>query len=682
MADTPGEKTLTGVSWVDYSALGVTFELNEEASCEICGCKSSLFKDYLGRPKTLCGHCGAAERQRVLAKLYREFIQNEYPLSGKRILSIGPAASEKTLLRSMNPAEILFIDIRPDTSPDRIVDICNMPEIVSGSFDAVIASGVLSFVHDLDAALSEIHRVLSEGGIFLHTEVNFGLNQRTEEVNDPEKTSAWYGRKTLEEKRVGLFRKLGDLDFIAALQRDFVVKMYYGRDSANGTAVVWQCAVKRSDIVLRSAPAPSAAAAAPRLFVTPLPDGFPGARAKLELSVPAVPQALTYTNFAEHVVSPSAGVHGEVILLGKGVIGVSRDSGHCWEVIKPEGLNGIDFDQCFTTQAGMHIVQAAGWGAENELRANPDEWGRIFVFDAEWRLVADNKLGDSSWHGTMSIDENSGVLMFAGYPANLALFYPEKRLSALTGGPEGKFLRPSRVHRSLDGGATWHVVFEMPPAKIRHFHSIVADPFEPETWWLSSGDLPEECRIWRTRDHGGAWEDVTDPAPELRLPARFSEQRQSCHRLTCMAVGETALLWGGDDIMAPYWTASHADFVKNEAGAWLYSSPKTSPLKVTALAYLGQPARSMIDVGTGWIITSEATRGYSTLAPRVHYAAKRDPGNCVEIARLSNHAARGTGLSYSRASRTAADGVFFSFRLPTDEFEARPGLMRWQFTLE
>ena len=679
MTATPEDHVPSGVSWVDHAKLGTAFAVDKSASCDICGSSAAQFTDYNGRPKALCSQCGAAERQRVLARLYREFIRHEYPLEGKRILSVAPAASERTFLKSLVPSDLLFVDIRPDTNPDKIADICAMPEIADDGFDAVVASGVLSFVHDFDAALDEIHRVLTEGGVFLHCEVNYGFNQKTEEISDPEKIGAWYGREALEQKKVGLFRKLGDLDFNAALQRRFVLKTFYGRDSANGMTVVWHCAVKRSDIVGRQALPPPQSKT--RRFVTPLPDGFPGLSAHLELSVPDVPDALKFTAFAEHTAPPDAGGADEVILLGKGVVGVSRDQGGTWDVIKPDGLGAIELDQCFTTRSGAHIVQTIGWRAASEFRKNSNEWGRILVFDREWRLVADNRIGDSPWHGTMSIDESGGVIMFAEYPANLALFRADEREAALAGGAGAEFLRPSRVFRSRDDGVTWECVFELAPTEIRHFHSLVADQFAHGTWWLASGDLPRECRIWRTQDHGGTWREVTDPAPSVPLPARFEGQRQASHRLTSMIVREHDIVWGGDDIMAPYWSAAHADFAMREAGAWLFSSPKSEPLSVTARAFLGQPARTMTDVGQGWIITSEAARRYAPLSPQVYFAAKSDPSLCVEIARLSNHAARGTSLSYSRASRHAAGGVFFSHRLPTDEFESRPSLLKWKFSL-
>ena len=458
------------------------------------------------------------------------------------------------------------------------------------------------------------------------------------------------------------------------------MKTFYGRDSANGMTVVWHCAVKRSDIVGNEA-SPPAGRSKTRLFVTPLPDGFPGLSARLELSVPKVPDELKISSFAEHAVADDPDAADELILLGKGVIGVSRDQGATWDVIKPPGLGGLELDQCFTASSGAHVVQTVGWRGAGEFRKNPDDWGRVLVFDREWRLIADNRLGDSPWHGTMSIDESGGVLMFAEYPANLALFRAQERDVALAGGAGAEFLRPSRVHRSRDGGLTWQCVFDLPPSEIRHFHSLVADQFSLGTWWLSSGDLPHECRVWRTQDDGDTWRDVTDPAPSVPLPARFEGQRQASHRLTSMIVREHDLVWGGDDIMAPFWSADHADFAKREAGAWLCSSPKSAPLSVKALAFLGQPARTMTDVGPGWVITSEAARRFLPMTPQVWFAAKSDPSLCVEIARLSNHASRGTSLSYSRASKVAAGGVFFSHRMPTDEFESRPNLLKWQFSL-
>ena len=50
---------------------------------------------------------------------------------------------------------------------DLVLDIQSMPEIEDGSFDAVFCSGVLEHLFDFNAAIREIHRVLSPGGVLL-----------------------------------------------------------------------------------------------------------------------------------------------------------------------------------------------------------------------------------------------------------------------------------------------------------------------------------------------------------------------------------------------------------------------------------------------------------------------------------------------------------------------------------
>jgi hypothetical protein len=67
----------TGVSWIVPEGPGAAFSINETATCHVCGAPASGFKDYNSRPKALSGKCGAAKRQRVLAKVYREFIRCE-----------------------------------------------------------------------------------------------------------------------------------------------------------------------------------------------------------------------------------------------------------------------------------------------------------------------------------------------------------------------------------------------------------------------------------------------------------------------------------------------------------------------------------------------------------------------------------------------------------------------------
>ena len=76
--------------------------------------------------------------------------------SGQSYRSYFPRASR---YRTSEPA--------PYPGCDLVVDVRHMPEIASDSLDCVFCSGVLEHVDDVVAAVSECHRVLKAGGIFL-----------------------------------------------------------------------------------------------------------------------------------------------------------------------------------------------------------------------------------------------------------------------------------------------------------------------------------------------------------------------------------------------------------------------------------------------------------------------------------------------------------------------------------
>ncbi|MUM77957.1 methyltransferase domain-containing protein [Pseudodesulfovibrio sp. F-1] len=63
------------------------------------------------------------------------------------------------------------LDLNPDTRPDIVGDIRNMPEVESARFDAVYSSHNLEhlYPHEVPLALAEFHRVLMPGGHALVT---------------------------------------------------------------------------------------------------------------------------------------------------------------------------------------------------------------------------------------------------------------------------------------------------------------------------------------------------------------------------------------------------------------------------------------------------------------------------------------------------------------------------------
>lgn len=212
------------------------------AKCPICQTSVVDFIDYNG-PKRQCPECKSTERQRALAQVYERFVQPEFDLAKQKLLAVAPAIPER---RFMKDRGIVWcsIDIRPEVKPDILGDLCNLSNVEDASFDAVLASFVLTCVHDLHACLNELHRILRPGGRLLSCDpLRFGVP--TEEYSDLAQITSWYGQEAYEKYKVGSFRTFGDLDLIRVLQQHgFVVKTLYAFDEATSTRWVWHMSVK------------------------------------------------------------------------------------------------------------------------------------------------------------------------------------------------------------------------------------------------------------------------------------------------------------------------------------------------------------------------------------------------------------------------------------------------------
>ncbi|MEB3884957.1 methyltransferase domain-containing protein [Lyngbya sp. CCY1209] len=213
-------------TWFDEectSSLKAESSINsDESKCIICGAPVADFKLHKGKPRS-CPSCGSSERVRTFAKAYNSGLLN-VNLKHQKMLLISPSGSERRFLGAIEGLSIDTIDIRPQVKPDILADICAMPEINSDTYDAVYASCVLNCVYDLNAALSEIHRVLKPSGVFLNVEMlNLGLT--TIERTDVEQITEYYGKDAFQEYRVGGYRSLGELDYHQILGKYFDVDM-------------------------------------------------------------------------------------------------------------------------------------------------------------------------------------------------------------------------------------------------------------------------------------------------------------------------------------------------------------------------------------------------------------------------------------------------------------------------
>lgn len=213
-------------------------------ACPVCGDARRSFVDFNGRRLARCASCAALERQRSLVQAWNANLRHDVPTEGRNALLVSPAKSERMIFAALGFCSLQTLDIRPEARCDIVADLCSMPQVQDESFDLVFASHVLPHVHDLDAALSEIARILTLDGVFLSfTPVRTG---EPTTVAEGTQASGWYGGDILQKHQVGSFRSFGDLGLLRDLQRHFAVKTATGEDPITGRRFMWTCAWKLS----------------------------------------------------------------------------------------------------------------------------------------------------------------------------------------------------------------------------------------------------------------------------------------------------------------------------------------------------------------------------------------------------------------------------------------------------
>lgn len=96
---------------------------------------------------------------------------------GEKILCIGGGGGLDKRIKNIEGVETVVIDIDPYRKPDIVMDATKM-QFEDDSFDAVFMMEVLEHVKLPDKALSEVYRVLRDGGSFvLSVPFVFGIHE-------------------------------------------------------------------------------------------------------------------------------------------------------------------------------------------------------------------------------------------------------------------------------------------------------------------------------------------------------------------------------------------------------------------------------------------------------------------------------------------------------------------------
>jgi hypothetical protein len=684
--------------------------VRSKIECSVCGYDLAP----LARAAANCPNCTSRPRARALIQFVNQHIRPMNARAGQSplpLLAFGLTSLERRALET-HFASIKAVTLFGEPHKDLEVgvdarDLSRFPDAAfAGSFGIL----VFDYFEEHEMALAEAARVVADGGIFFH-QISAA---RLVEGNAAPSASSFITKRDgalnyLPDDISMASVKVGIDWFTNAMERvGFTACHINVPDAHTGESNHWffgirqkrdqvirTDAIRRMETNLRDASQPGsqrkksthpakmqtvlvceckteACYAGPQKTFS-IPVKLPGAdRILFEMSVPPIPESLRYCDFAEHVIDPASGEPtDQVIILGQGKIGVSDDLGQTWLRVEPKGFETSLFTNSFTTHSGRHIVQSRGWQGLNDTEQPEAHHGQLFVFSPDWELLAITKAGEAHWHGSASISESGGTIIFAEYYDNLAKYDPKFKTSNLS-----SRVRPCAVWRSRDDGMTWEKIFEQDVSSIRHFHTVAADSFEKGVWWLSSGDRVGECHVWRSNDDGGTWTECTDPDPDIALPPSFLRKKEVAHRHTDVVVTADHLIWGADDLLGDERDYSQSVPLHHRAGSRIYRSQKTIPLRIEEMAYIGHPIRSMIDVGPGWIITAEGKSPSSGRRPSIYFVGKSFE-QVIKICDTDNYRNRASGLTYSKASRKSKDGLFFSFKGHYDLFDNSPRIAQY-----
>ena len=136
-------------------------ERGDAVECPVCGRRFRRFRPAWNRADAICWRCGAHERHRAMALLFRE--RPELLRDARRLLHFAPEWHFRFLLPAGTERVTADLD---GAKADLVLDVRAL-DLPDGAFDAIICSHVLEHVDRDRDALAELRRVLAPDGWLL-----------------------------------------------------------------------------------------------------------------------------------------------------------------------------------------------------------------------------------------------------------------------------------------------------------------------------------------------------------------------------------------------------------------------------------------------------------------------------------------------------------------------------------
>jgi SAM-dependent methyltransferase len=178
----------------------------------------------------LCPHCGATDRERLYALYLADYLRAITPNGHVRLIEFAPFVPLSEFIRKLvvrMPHNISYVtaDLSMEGVDDK-VDIMDMKIYADNSVDFFICSHVLEHVQDDRKALSELFRILKNGGRgILMVPIVLSISEIDEDPSVTDEAERW--RRFGQFDHVRLYSKQG---FLARTQEAGFMTHQLGQD--------------------------------------------------------------------------------------------------------------------------------------------------------------------------------------------------------------------------------------------------------------------------------------------------------------------------------------------------------------------------------------------------------------------------------------------------------------------